>query len=94
MRAFSSGVTVIQSNLHDDDEVCRKVALLVDAGRDLGGLGSPLTASDVAVAFSIPISLAQQHLLTAEMMGILCRDDGPEGVRFFHNFFRDFSSHM
>ena len=28
-------------------------------------------------------------LLTAELRGVLCRDDGPEGLRFFRNFFLD-----
>jgi ESCRT-II complex subunit VPS36 len=26
-------------------------------------------------------------LLTAELKGFLCRDDGPEGLRFYRNFF-------
>ena len=53
------------------------------------GLGRPLTSSDVAAALSIPVAIANEHLLAAEAKGVLCRDDGPEGVRFYRNFFRD-----
>lgn len=27
----------------------------------------------------------------AEARGVLCRDEGPEGLRFWRNFFDDFS---
>ena len=30
-----------------------------------------------------------EHLAAAEARGALCRDDGPEGLRFFRNFFAD-----
>lgn len=90
MRAFPSGVTVIQSSMHDEREVGRKISQLVEDGRkEVVGLGKPITASDIATALGAPISLAQEHLATAEGMGILCRDDGPEGLRYFGNFFND-----
>ena len=38
-----------------------------------------------ALAISLPV--AREHLLTAEIRGVLCRDDGPEGLRFYRNFF-------
>jgi ESCRT-II complex subunit VPS36 len=51
-------------------------------------LGPAITASDVARALgSISLSIAAEHLLLAEARGVLCRDDGPEGLRFFRNFF-------
>lgn len=53
------------------------------------GLGRPLTSSDVAAALSVPLAVASEHLLAAEAQGVLCRDDGPEGLRFFRNFFAD-----
>ena len=51
------------------------------------GLGPGLSASDVAQALQVPLAIAQEHLLLAEGAGVLCRDDGPEGLRFFRNFF-------
>ena len=51
------------------------------------GLGRPLTPSDVAAAMRVPLPVAAAHLATAEAAGVLCRDDGDEGVRHFYNFF-------
>ena len=51
------------------------------------GLGPALSPSDVAQALQVPLAIAQEHLLLAEGAGMLCRDDGPEGLRFFRNFF-------
>ena len=53
------------------------------------GLGPALTASEVAIALKVPVSIAAAHLSTAEGAAVLCRDDGPEGLRFFRNFFKD-----
>ncbi|GIL46197.1 hypothetical protein Vafri_3243, partial [Volvox africanus] len=52
-------------------------------------LGPGLSASDVALALGgISVAIAAEHLLMAEARGIVCRDDGPEGLRFYRNFFR------
>ena len=53
------------------------------------GLGSSLTSSDVAAALHVPLAIASEHLLAAEGCGALCRDDGPEGLRFYRNVFAD-----
>ncbi|WIA08844.1 hypothetical protein OEZ85_008265 [Tetradesmus obliquus] len=50
-------------------------------------LGPALSATDVSGALSLPLTLAREALLVAEARGVLCRDDGPEGLRFFANFF-------
>ncbi|GLC37231.1 hypothetical protein PLESTB_001145500 [Pleodorina starrii] len=51
-------------------------------------LGPGLTSSDVALALGgISVAIAAEHLLTAEARGVVCRDDGPEGLRFYRNFF-------
>lgn len=69
-------------------QVCARIEELVSADEG-AGLLTALTASDVASALMIPLPIASEHLLTAEHRGVLCRDDGPEGLRFFHNFFAD-----
>lgn len=53
------------------------------------GLGPALSASDVSAALLLPLTLAKEALLVAESAGVLCRDDGPEGLKFFGNFFRE-----
>lgn len=50
-------------------------------------LGPGITAPDVASKLSIAPTIAAEHLATAEARGVVCRDDGPEGLRFFRNFF-------
>jgi ESCRT-II complex subunit VPS36 len=52
-------------------------------------LGPPLSATDVSAALSLPLTLAREALLVAESRGVVCRDDGPEGLRFFRNFFAE-----
>ena len=66
-------------------QVCRKLQQLTGGS----GLGQPLTASEVAVAFGVPLSIAGEFLATAEGAAVLCRDDGTEGLRYFRNFFMD-----
>ncbi|KAK9803478.1 hypothetical protein WJX73_006449 [Symbiochloris irregularis] len=83
LRTFASGLLVVQSSLHSDAEVCRQLQALVPGP----GLGPSLTASDVARALQVPLPIASEHLTMAEGAAVLCRDDGPEGLRFFRNFF-------
>lgn len=53
------------------------------------GLGPALSAADVSAALLLPLTLAKEALLVAESAGVLCRDDGPEGLRFFRNFYKE-----
>ena len=55
----------------------------------LGMLGAAITRTEVAVTLGVPVAIAGEHLRMAEGRGVLCRDDGPEGLRFFRNFFSD-----
>ncbi len=56
---------------------------------DAAGLGPGITSTDVAAAMAVPLAVASEHLLMAEAKEVLCRDDGPQGLRFFRNFFRN-----
>ena len=53
----------------------------------LGGLGAGLTPSEASAALQVPLAVAAQHLRTAEAAGVLCRDEGPEGIKWYRNFF-------
>lgn len=86
IKEFSTGALAVQSQSHSTEQVCAKIGQLVAADE---GLGPAVTASDVASALTVPLPIASEHLLTAENRGVLCRDDGPEGLRFFRNFFLD-----
>ena len=59
-----------------------------------GGGGKKLQRIDAygaSVALGIPPAVAGEYLLMAEGHGILCRDDGPEALHFYRNFFAECS---
>jgi ESCRT-II complex subunit VPS36 len=93
LRRFASGVVVVQSAAHTDAALCARIGELVRGGGGdaaagaAAGLGPALSASAVGVALGLPVTLAREALLVAEASGVVCRDDGPEGLRFFRNFF-------
>jgi hypothetical protein len=103
LREFGSGVKVVQAASHSDEQVCRQLAEMVmpqPAQQQEGSegrrreaawemLGPGVTSTDVAATLAVPLAVAGEHLLTAEARGVLCRDDGPEGLRFFRNFFAE-----
>ncbi|GJN17381.1 hypothetical protein PR202_gb04442 [Eleusine coracana subsp. coracana] len=48
-----------------------------------------ISPSDAAFTLGIAPALAKEHLQNAENKGLLCRDDSPDGLRFFINLFND-----
>ena len=44
-----------------------------------------LTAEELAKILGTSVILAQQRLLLCEEMGMACRDDSVEGLRFYPN---------
>lgn len=84
LRKFDSGVVVIQTKSHSDEEVFAKIKSLVlkpDA------LKTGISASDAAMTLGIAPAMAKEHLLTSESKGLLCRDISPNGFRFYINLF-------
>ncbi|KAF5829645.1 EAP30/Vps36 family-domain-containing protein [Dunaliella salina] len=79
----------------EDDLVAGSASSRKDSAMDAAArmietqLGPGITALDVARALRVATSIAGEHLLTAEARGVVCRDEGPEGTRFFRNFFKD-----
>ena len=95
-RSFASGVVVIQDDKFDDELMGKKLAELASSSmlrrrrndsdtteESVGGI----TATDVCRALKTTALLANEHLLSAEQSGWLCRDTTIEGVRFFPNLF-------
>mmetsp|Transcript_9306 Transcript_9306/g.25102 ORF Transcript_9306/g.25102 Transcript_9306/m.25102 type:complete len:228 (-) Transcript_9306:348-1031(-) len=84
-----------QNGGEEDDLVASGVSSRKDSAMDATArmietqLGPGITAPDVARALRVATSIAAEHLLTAEARGVVCRDEGPEGKRFFRNFFKD-----
>ena len=46
-----------------------------------------VAAVDVAHALQVSLTLAKEHLLAAEQVELLCRDETLEDLRFYPNLF-------
>ncbi|CAJ1977992.1 unnamed protein product [Sphenostylis stenocarpa] len=84
LRKFDSGVMVIQTKSHSDEEVFNKVKMLV---MKPDALRAGISASDAARTLGVAPAMAKEHLLSAESKGLLCRDISPDGFRFYINLF-------
>ncbi|KAI8824178.1 EAP30/Vps36 family-domain-containing protein [Fimicolochytrium jonesii] len=83
VRKFDSGLLVVQSSNHRDEEVIARVHAHVRAAKD------GLQAQDLATLEHVSVVLAAEQLSMAESHGVICRDDTIEGLRFFHNIMVD-----
>jgi ESCRT-II complex subunit VPS36 len=89
-RTFASGVVVLQDDAFDDESMAKRLTdLATESIRPKQKLNSAggITAMDASRSLKISALLANEHLLSAERMGNLCRDVTLEGVRFFPNLF-------
>ncbi|KAL5656653.1 hypothetical protein ACJX0J_035972, partial [Zea mays] len=86
LRKFDSGVKVIQTKTHSDEEVFARISSLAQKP---DALQKGISPSDAAFTLGIAPALAKEHLLNAENKGLLCRDVSPDGFRFFSNLFND-----
>jgi len=84
LRKFESGVLVVQSASFNDEEIAKSITNLVR-------VNGPTSAFEVAKNKNISLQLATEQLLTAEKLGVVCRDDTFEGIVFYLNFFNDLS---
>ncbi|OIW06155.1 hypothetical protein TanjilG_01782 [Lupinus angustifolius] len=87
LRKFDSGVMVIQTKSHSDEEVITKIKILV---MKPDALRHGISASDAARTLGVAPAMAKEHLLSAESKGVLCRDISPDGFRFYINLFLEF----
>ncbi|XP_068659067.1 vacuolar protein sorting-associated protein 36 [Aristolochia californica] len=86
LRKFDSGVMVIQSKAHSDEEVFGRIKTLVLRS---AALRTGISASDAAITLGIAPALAKEQLLSAESKGLLCRDVSADGFRFYINLFEE-----
>ena len=85
LREFESGTLAIQSSEHSDEALYEKLqAMTRGSGGNVVGIGP----DDVAADLDIPFILAREYLFMAEGNQMLCRDDGPDGLRFYDNVFK------
>ena len=95
LRKFRSGVMVVQS--HDRTDETTIAALLAwlndlhefppekDVPWDWHEFGLGVTAQDAAQRFGWSIGVAEEELEMAEERGVVCREEGIEGLKFWKN---------
>ena len=87
-RIFASGVAVVQDDSFDDKIMAKLLTDLATESLKPSDTIGGITAMDASRALKISVLLVNEHLLSAEQMGCLCRDVTIEGIRFFPNMFR------
>ncbi|KAL2066029.1 hypothetical protein VTL71DRAFT_2100 [Oculimacula yallundae] len=96
LRQFKSGVLVVQSSDRTDEKTIRALLAWLadlhvfppekDLAWDWRVFGRGVTAQDAAERFGWSIGVAEEELEMAEERGVLCREEGIEGLRFWENW--------
>ncbi|KAM0275713.1 hypothetical protein ACHAQH_007473 [Verticillium albo-atrum] len=96
LRTFKSGVMVVQSRDRTDETTIKALrSWLADLHEfppdrevawDWRMFGRGVTARDAAERFGWSIGVAEEELEMAEERGVLCREEGIEGLKFWENF--------
>lgn len=96
LRTFKSGVMVVQSKDRTDETTIKALLTWMqdlhqvppdtEVPWDWEEFGRGVTARDVAERFGWSIGVAEEELEMAEERGVLCREEGIEGLKFWENF--------
>lgn len=96
LRTFKSGVMVVQSRDRTDETTIKALLAWLrdlhesppdrDVPWDWQMFGRGVTAHDTAERFGWSIGVAEEELEMAEERGVLCREEGLEGLKFWENF--------
>ncbi|KAF9874647.1 EAP30/Vps36 family protein [Colletotrichum karsti] len=96
LRKFKSGVLVVQSSDRTDETTIKALVSWLDdlhefppekeLAWDWRQFGRGVTARDAAERFGWSIGVAEEELEMAEERGVLCREDGIEGLKFWKNY--------
>ena len=96
LRGFKNGLLVVQRHDRTDDNTISQLLAwlqelhvnppLGDMHWDWEAFGRGVTAHEVGQKFGWSIGVATEELGMAEERGMLCREEGVEGVRFWENF--------
>ncbi|KAI1804969.1 Vps36-domain-containing protein [Daldinia bambusicola] len=96
LRTFKSGVMVVQSRDRTDDTTIKALLAWLrdlhdippdrDVPWDWQEFGRGVTAQDAAERFGWSIGVAEEELEMAEERGVLCREEGIEGLKFWENY--------
>ncbi|KAI0843247.1 Vps36-domain-containing protein [Hypoxylon sp. FL0890] len=96
LRTFKSGVMVVQSRDRTDETTIKSLLAWLrdlhdippdkDVPWDWQEFGRGVTAHDVAERFGWSLGVAEEELEMAEERGVLCREEGIEGLKFWENY--------
>lgn len=96
LRTFKSGVMVVQSMDRTDEMTIKTLLAWMQDLHDVPPerevpwdwqeFGRGVTARDAADRFGWSIGVAEEELEMAEERGVLCREEGIEGLKFWENF--------
>ncbi|KAI9732539.1 MAG: hypothetical protein M1834_003874 [Cirrosporium novae-zelandiae] len=97
LRQFKSGLLVVQSHDWSDEKTIRQLLNWFHelhsappegtANWDWVQFGRGVTVQEAAHKFRWSVGVASEELEMAEDKGILCREEGAEGLRFWENHF-------
>ncbi|KAI1977897.1 Vacuolar protein-sorting-associated protein 36 [Ophidiomyces ophidiicola] len=95
LRRFQSGLLVVQPHDWTDERCIRLLETWLDELHtqsptseilwDWTAYGRGVTAQEAAARFGWSVGVASEELEMAEERGILCREEGIEGIRFWRN---------
>jgi ESCRT-II complex subunit VPS36 len=95
LRTFKSGVMVIQSRDRTDETTIKALLSWLrdlhefppdrEVAWDWHAFGRGVTAQDAAERFGWSLGVAEEELDMAEERGVLCREEGMEGLKFWEN---------
>lgn len=96
LRRFKSGLLVVQRYDWSDEKTVRQLQEWMEELRrvppdeavpwDWAAFGRAVTAQEAAQRFKWSVGVAAEELEMAEDRGILCREEGIEGLRFWSNY--------
>ena len=78
LHRFSNGVLAVMSSSFDTDKINRA---LVELAREHAETG--IGVAEAARVVGMAPAIAREQLLAAELQGALCRDEAPDGMRWF-----------
>jgi ESCRT-II complex subunit VPS36 len=96
LRRFKSGLLVVQRSDWNDEKVISQLKMWLrelhnspsaSAGVDWAHFGHGVTAQEAARRFGWSVGVAGEELEMAEEKGVLCREEGIEGLKFWENHF-------
>ena len=96
LREFRNGLLVVQRHDWTDDKTIAQLLSWLqglhvkpisdEVGWDWARFGRGVTAQEAASKFGWSVGIASEELEMAEERGVLCREEGVEGVRFWENW--------